>query len=109
MSLLSPGMYLRSKLLKQQYDIRAEQNGNRIMTISANEASFFISAGHVIGKLDAGGNLQYLISNLSAIRLRGMLEKAGQDSKQSAEDNRTSVLDGKTYRFHMRRVAAWAR
>ena len=109
MSLLSPGLYLRSKLLKPSYDIRSELNGSRIMSATAGEASFFISAGIVFGKLSGSGSLEYLTSNASPARLRSMLEKANLDCNQTAEDNRTTVLNGKTYQFHMRRVRAWAR
>ena len=34
--------------------------------------------------------------------------KSGGDVK-NAEDNKTTFLDGRSYAFHMRRVAAWAR
>jgi len=109
MSLLSPGSYLRSKLMKSEYDIRSESSGSRIMSVTAREASFFISAGHVFGKLDGMGRLQYLTSPTSAARLKAMLQKANVEPPKNAEDNKTTVLDGKTYQFHMRRVMAWAR
>jgi len=109
MSLLAPGVYLRSKLREPHYDVRAEDGGGRILTVTMKEASFFISSGQVLGLLDGRGNLRYLTTHLSAKKLRSMLDRVGQDSSQSAEDNTTTVLDGKTYRFHMRRVMAWAR
>lgn len=79
------------------------------MQVTAQEASFFISAGFVFGKLDGIGRLEYLTSPLKSEKLRAALQKATCGTVQNAEDNKTTFIDGKTYQFHMRRVLAWSR
>ena len=108
MSLISPGSYLRSKLTASEYDVRSEKDGNRIFSVKAQEAASLISTGLLFGKVTASGRLEYLISSVPAAKLRATLAKSGGDVK-NAEDNKTTFLDGRSYAFHMRRVAAWAR
>lgn len=109
MSLLSPGAYLRSKLIEQEYDVRDEKTGSRIMVLDAFECAALISRSMLFGKLGQDGALKYLISHQPAARLRAALSKASRGDLRNAEDNRTTELDGQTYRFHARRVMAWAR
>lgn len=109
MSLLSPGSYLRSKLLKSHYDVRSEADGSRVLSVTAQESSFLISRGFVFGKLDGLGRLEYLTSSKSKTALLKSMEGAGIAQRMNAEDSKTTVLDGKTYQHHMRRAMAWAR
>ena len=109
MSLLSPGSYLRSKLTQPEYDIRCEKTGARIMCLKAHECASLISTSHLFGKLGQDGELKYLISHVPAARLRNQLQRAGGEGPRNAEDSKTTLLEGQTYRFHTRRVMAWAR
>lgn len=109
MSILSPGSYLRSKLMNSHYDVRAEAEGGRIMSVTCQEAAFLVSSGLVFGKLDGLGRLEYLITHRVKKALLTAIESAGVSQRMSAEDSKTTVLDGKTYQHHMRRCMAWAR
>jgi hypothetical protein len=109
MSFLSPGSYLRSKLTATEYDVRCEKTGARIMVLKSHECASLISTSHVFGKLGQDGELKYLISHVPASKLRAQLQKAVGEGPRNAEDSKTTLLDGQTYRFHTRRVLAWAR
>ena len=109
LSLLSPGAYLRSKLMKPHYDVRAEADGARVLSVTAQEASFLISRGFVFGKLDGLGRLEYFTSSKGKQALLKSMEGAGIAQRMNAEDSKTTVLDGKTYQHHMRRAMSWAR
>lgn len=109
MSLLSPGSYLRSKLLKSHYDVRSEADGNRMMIVTAQEAAFLISSGVLFGKIDGLGRLEHFTCHRPKSVLLKMMDGVGISQRMSAEDSKTTVLDGKTYQHHMRRAMAWAR
>jgi hypothetical protein len=96
-------------LLKSHYDVRAEADGDRMMSITAQEAAFLISSGQVFGKVDGLGRLEHLTSHRSKTALMKSMEGAGIAQRMNAEDSKTTVLDGKTYQHHMRRAMAWAR
>lgn len=95
--------------MKPQYDIRSEADGTRILSVTAQEAAFLISSGQVFGKLDGLGRLEYLTAHKSRQALLKSMDGAGVAQRMSAEDSKTTVLDGKTYQHHMRRAMAWAR
>ena len=108
MSLLSPGAYLRSKLIESRYDVR-DDSGKRLLDVAAHEASVLISKALVFGKLGIDGDLKYLLAMRPKKALVDALNKNSTDASIIAEDNATAVKDGRGYKFHMRRVMAWAR
>ena len=108
MSLLSPGAYLRSKLIQSRYDVR-DDSGKRLLDVAAHEASVLISKALVFGKLGIDGDLKYLLAMRPKRVLVDALAKPGTGVSIVAEDNTTTVRDGRGYQFHMRRVMAWAR
>lgn len=107
MSLLSPGAYLRSKLVRTQYDLRS-LDGNRTESLPVKHASFLISAGVVFGKLNGSGELEHLVALRSSAVIRRMLNAAMKIGKLGAEDNKTTYMDGKTYAHNLRRSAAFS-
>lgn len=107
MSLLSPGKYLRSKLIKPTYEIRNGE-GNRIEVIPSAHCSFLISAGVAMGKLDGSGDLECLIALRPSPVIRRMLKAGMAGGRLGAEDNKTTFMDGKTFTHHMRKSRAFA-
>jgi hypothetical protein len=95
--------------MNAHYDVRAEAEGGRMMSVTAQEAAFLISSGSVFGKLDGLGRLEYLITHRTKRALLSAIESAGVSQRMNGEDSKTTVLDGKTYQHHMRRCMAWAR
>ena len=108
MSILTPGAYLRQKLVLPRYAVRAE-SGQLILSVAAHEASVLISKGLVFGKLSGTGDLQYLAALRGRKVLIDAIKAGGAGGVVSAEDNETTLRDGRGYRFHARRVMAWAR
>ena len=95
--------------MNPHYDVRAEADGSRMMSITAQEAAFLISSGQVFGKVNGLGKLEYLVTHRAKNALLKSMEGAGIAQRMNAEDSKTTVLDGKTYQHHMRRAMAWAR
>ena len=107
MSFISPGGYLRSKLFKTEYDLRSI-NGERLASLPVRHASFLISAAIVFGKVNRCGDLEYLVALRSIGSIRRLIDEATQSGRMSAEDNKTVIMDGKTFAHHMRRSGAFA-
>lgn len=107
MSLLSPGAYLRTKVNRDSYELR-NREGKRFESASAQNVAFLISAGVVFGKLNGAGELEYLVALKPAGIIRKMLNAAMKTGRLTAEDNKTTFMDGKTFAHHMRKSAAFA-
>lgn len=107
MNLLSPGSFFRSLLREDRYDIR-NSDGQRVLNVSAAEADSLQAQGMVWATLDCRGAIRYLAAMTSTRRIRKALDKANGEPT-SAEDNRTVVREGQTYRPHMRRAMAFQR
>jgi hypothetical protein len=106
MSFLSPGGYLRTKLIKPEYDLRSI-HGDRLMSLPVKHASLLISSAIVFGKLNGSGDLEYLVALRTIGSIRNLIDKTGKSGGIGAEDNKTVVMDGQTFAHDMRRSRAF--
>lgn len=95
----------------QYIEVRHESGAlSSVSPITCREAITIVDAGMASGEVNKHGRLKYLRLIVSVRAVQRLIARTPRSGKiASAEDNKTTILDGATYFHHKARSAAYNR